>query len=175
MWTLIGQGKYGKVHKRGTRIRKVTNSLDAAIEYRALKKLQSIKQIPQNPLLVKGRTLFMNAFKNHNKLITLDMYVPNSKSILIYENIIKLIKRLHRLKISHGDLHGGNILVNPRTGKVYFIDFGKAVIWGNLKSENEAFSKMYKVGPHDGVQTYGPERSRKNIHMLSILKNILKV
>jgi tRNA A-37 threonylcarbamoyl transferase component Bud32 len=37
-----------------------------------------------------------------------------------------LIDKLHSIDILHGDLHGGNIVINPKTEDVRLIDFGQS-------------------------------------------------
>ncbi len=44
---------------------------------------------------------------------------------MVYE-ILKLIKKLNKAGIQHGDLHRRNILVENKTKRIYFTDFGFA-------------------------------------------------
>jgi serine/threonine protein kinase len=41
--------------------------------------------------------------------------------------IIKTVVKMHKLGIAHRDLHGGNIMYNPKINKIKIIDFGRAV------------------------------------------------
>jgi tRNA A-37 threonylcarbamoyl transferase component Bud32 len=43
----------------------------------------------------------------------------------IFSHIIELVKNLHSLEISHGDLHFNNFM-RDNNGRYYIIDFGKA-------------------------------------------------
>lgn len=56
---------------------------------------------------------------------TLSDYYDKGKDISKYEKQIKkLVKKLHKLGIIHGDLHGNNIVIDPKTNEVKLIDFG---------------------------------------------------
>ena len=43
--------------------------------------------------------------------------------ISMIEKIRRVISKLHNLNIFHGDLHGGNIVIDPKTGDIRIIDF----------------------------------------------------
>jgi serine/threonine protein kinase len=47
---------------------------------------------------------------------------------MVQEKIKEALKFIHQQKISHGDIHGDNILVHPETLDVRFIDFGQCTL-----------------------------------------------
>lgn len=47
--------------------------------------------------------------------------------------VLRAYRALRQAGIHHGDLHGGNILVDEKTKRVFFIDFGSAVAYGRYK------------------------------------------
>lgn len=58
------------------------------------------------------------------------IYLKNNKDFLkkILTNILKAIKFLHSIDVSHNDLKPQNILVNQKTGEIKLNDFGSACI-----------------------------------------------
>ena len=63
---------------------------------------------------------------------TLDkVTIPNDFNALrrFLTSVILALTNIHRLGISHGDIHGGNIMVNPSTYEAAIIDFGQATLF----------------------------------------------
>ena len=48
-------------------------------------------------------------------------------------SLVKEIRRLEAKQIVHGDLHRGNVLINPYTGDVHLVDFGSATWFEQTK------------------------------------------
>lgn len=70
-------------------------------------------------------TEYLQDYKTLNKVLEENEMTMKEKSILIC-NIYNAFKVLHEEGIRHSDIHGGNIMVNPKTWNVKIIDFGRA-------------------------------------------------
>jgi serine/threonine protein kinase len=172
MWTPIGKGLSASVYQRGSLIAKLTDKENARYEIPALMKLKKTSFVPKLvgvDVLPNKVVIYTEAFPG--PVISLYDYLktkPLTQSL--YDAIERKVQILHGLGVSQGDLHGDNIMINPRTRKVYIIDFGKSIMWGRAKTERGAFYGLPKAEPHNNVMTYGPVRSRMNLEMLKLLR-----
>jgi hypothetical protein len=96
----------------------------------------------------KATVFLMN--KIGNRVMTLHNYLSshtNKKTNNAVRNSVKeMVKRIHERGISHGNLHGGNILVSigPRGIKLWMIDFGRSTIIPLGMSERNLYHKNFK-------------------------------
>lgn len=59
--------------------------------------------------------------------MTLMEYYDENNSLGPFENkLLNLIDELHKHCILHGDLHGNNVVVDPKTTDIRLIDFGRS-------------------------------------------------
>lgn len=91
-------------------------------------------------LLTKGYRTLYELYEKTNKTI------PDE----CIEIIIKNIKKLHGIGVSHRDLHSMNILYNENTKKIKFIDFGLSIKTDSINSAIvlEKWSQVMKL-PRD--------------------------
>lgn len=67
---------------------------------------------------------------------TLGDWLDGGKSIKsVSAKISKMIDSMHKRGILHGDLHANNIVCNPDTGDIKFIDFAEAMYIDELSSQ----------------------------------------
>mgnify|MGYP001233030820 CR=1 FL=1 len=79
---------------------------------------------------------------NHINAITISQYLnkfitdkyPINHSII--ENIISIIKDIHKKGIIHRDIKPDNILINPDTYKITVIDFGLSIYSNDINTNN---------------------------------------
>ena len=91
------------------------------------------------------KAIVMEYDKNFISMDKLDYnYLKTNKNFLkkILTNILKGIKFLHSIDVSHNDLKPQNILVNPSTGEIKLNDFGSACI-GECSHEIGRTPKYY--------------------------------
>ena len=104
----------------------------------ALRKLQTLNFVPKFiGLTFNGSGILMKKFPVHT--ITLSEYLQQKTNInckKILRNLTQLVSRIHGLGISHGNLTiPGNILIDPKTEKLYLIDFGSSQqVTSNIES-----------------------------------------
>ena len=175
MWTRIGKGLSSTVYQRGPIIKKVTDLENARYEVPALLRLKKTGFVPKL-IGLRKRGHLMNIFTEAfpGPVISLYDYLKTRQMTpSLYDAIERKVQILHGLGVSQGDLHGDNIMIDPRTRKIYIIDFGKSIMWGRAKTERGAFYGLPEARPHNNVMTYGPVRSRMNLEMLKLLRSIV--
>jgi predicted unusual protein kinase regulating ubiquinone biosynthesis (AarF/ABC1/UbiB family) len=72
--------------------------------------------------------------------------------------VLRAYRALRQAGVHHGDLHGGNILVNEASNRVYFIDFGSAVAYGRFKPGTQKLKAV--------AMAQGHQMTPNNIQML---------
>ena len=76
---------------------------------------------------VRAQTLILSHMKGYK---TLDSVHPDaygtaaSAPAIVRIKMLREFRKLHTEGLAHGDIHGGNIMVHPRSRKVAIIDFG---------------------------------------------------
>lgn len=76
---------------------------------------------------VRAQTLILSHMKGYK---TLDSVHPDaygtaaSAPAIVRVKMLREFRKLHTEGLAHGDIHGGNIMVHPRSRKVAIIDFG---------------------------------------------------
>jgi len=68
-----------------------------------------------------------------------DLKLDYETAKIIYEKIIENAKKLKEKKLVHGDLNEYNILVNPESLEVYFIDFSHGV-----REDSPIYEELWK-------------------------------
>jgi predicted Ser/Thr protein kinase len=144
----IGAGVYGQVYiacqtKGGCNyVLKVQNDdREFRNEVRLLKKLEGTGLSP------KIYDAWTCKKKGYIILEKLDETLKGSKlpKKEIYKQITKLLKALHRKKITFMDLHWGNAMV--KNGRLYMIDFGLSKDWTGIPAKKkeyiEGFSDLF--------------------------------
>ena len=133
-----------------------------------------------------GLTMFIMTRVGNGKAMTLNKYMkqfPDANKARIQRRIFQIISNLHLRRISHGNLHPGNILVTAdsagRITGMWVIDFGRSKNIPLGKTEREMYANMpinYVFNtPSLFSENYGkiPVRneSRANVHMAKIVYN----
>ena len=107
-------------------------------------KIQTQLNVPGNPARVYVPHLYLGGLvQGTRKFVIIMVAVPGRplESIPPRQRnpwkplVLQAYRMLKKAGVHHGDLHGGNILVDPTTKKVYIIDFGSAVSYGREKSK----------------------------------------
>lgn len=141
---IIGKGADGAVYLTNSgKLLKITRGR-VPQELRSLVSLQNTgfvpKVNPRNLAFVDNYTVFLmdRVGRQGDKVVNLREfynYITLTRSIrpTITQLIKNMVMDMHIRGISHGDLHEGNILVsfrpeNPRTFKLWFIDFGRSSV-----------------------------------------------
>lgn len=91
-------------------------------------------------LLIQGYDTWHNIFINKT--------VPAKAIKKLYE----CIKKLHKIGVSHNDLHANNIFYNKTKNQIKFIDFGLSIMHDSKKLAiiNEVWSKVYGLTKYKG-------------------------
>ena len=139
-----GFGAFGTyyVHsseKYGVKLFRNGDEDDVASEFRRLDKadyagvnvpsplrMQAIKDADGD---IRSQTLILSHMKGYKTLSEehRDAYgTAVNAPLIVQRNIARQFRLLHTAGLAHGDIHGGNIMVNPRSHKVALIDFGYA-------------------------------------------------
>lgn len=66
----------------------------------------------------------MQGYKEAANLYASSNYDLSSAPLIVRLNAAREFRKLHVGGLAHGDIHGGNILVNPRSKRIALIDFG---------------------------------------------------
>lgn len=136
---------------------------------------------------IKKATVFLMNKINGKNVMTLHTFLATyfpteAKKNIIRKEIFEMIKEIKYKGISHGNLHGGNILVSiSPTGviKLWMIDFGRSRVIPLGMTERNLFSKMKtnRMFNSKGLlsRPYDPARfvpvrnnSRANVNMSNI-------
>ncbi|KAH6574189.1 hypothetical protein BASA61_003890 [Batrachochytrium salamandrivorans] len=78
--------------------------------------------------------------------MTLDNYMEKygrmsvSDARIVFRELVIAILSLRKLGVIHGDIHGGNMLYNPKIGKLKLLDFGRAEPISGWKEERSAYT-----------------------------------
>jgi Lipopolysaccharide kinase (Kdo/WaaP) family len=178
-------------------------------EYEALSKLQGTFVVPrfkkgnghtmnlnENLSEEVQMTMFPNAYGNSNSLTvfimgrvgnanstTLRKYInkhPGANRSAIARRVAHLIKEMHVRGISHGNLHGDNIIVSAdsagRITGMWAIDFGRSRKIPLGKTEMKMYKTMKTTSQHPTYSLYGKTTkvpvyngSRSNVSMLGAI------
>jgi serine/threonine protein kinase len=96
---------------------------------------------PSSVIMVKYPTNLADYIEENNfhQLSQLNQ-IPNQ--------IMVLIDQLHLLDIFHGDIHTGNIVLNPETNDVKIVDFGESRRISRMKqSDIKFFNEVFDINP----------------------------
>jgi len=139
-----GEGAFGTyfVHpseQYGIKLFRNGNEDDVASEFRRLDKADYAGVNVPSPLRmqairdadgeVRAQTLVLTHMKGYK---TIDSEHGNAYGtaadapLIVQRNIARQFRLLHTAGLAHGDIHSGNLMVNPRSRKVALIDFGYA-------------------------------------------------
>jgi len=66
----------------------------------------------------------MGGYQESVNLYPSQDYSLSGAPLIVKLNAAREFRRLHTEGLAHGDIHGGNILVNPRSKRVALVDFG---------------------------------------------------
>ena len=138
-----------------------------------------------------GLTIFIMSKVGNGNVMTLSQYVekfPDANFPRVQQRIFYLIDELHSRRISHGNLHAGNILVTAdskgRITGMWVIDFGRSKNIPVGMTEREYYSTLpinYTFKTSSIVQNAEaniPVRggSRANVHMAKVMfgKNYIR-
>ena len=137
-----GEGAFGTyfVHpseKYGVKLYRNWDEDDVGWEYDRLDKARAAGVNVPQPLAmnavtdengdVRAQTLVLSHMKGYK---TLDSTHPDpygtaaSAPAIVQVKMLREFRKLHTEGLAHGDIHGGNIMVHPRSRKVAIIDFG---------------------------------------------------
>jgi tRNA A-37 threonylcarbamoyl transferase component Bud32 len=128
----VGKGMYGQVSKGcpdkscATQIAVKRSTHDMTNEFAMMRLAYTVapRHIPIPYYLFKcrpaGSTMYYQYIPSKNLY---DYKVITKK--MVYE-ILRLVHKLNRVGIQHGDLHRRNILIENKTKRIYFTDFGFA-------------------------------------------------
>jgi hypothetical protein len=152
-----------------------------------LKEMKNLKNfINQYNTNIKKATVFLMNKINGKNVMTLHTFLATyfpteAKKNIIRKEIFEMIKAIKYKGISHGNLHGGNILVSiSPTGviKLWMIDFGRSRVIPIGMTERNLFSKMnvrrmfnsrgLLSRPYEKRQVPVINNSRANVHMSNI-------
>jgi len=129
-----------------------------------------------------GVTAFIMGSVGGGKAMTLEKYAekfPKANRTRIQNRVKYLIEEMHVRGISHGNLHGGNILVTADlTGRItgmWAIDFGRSTRISRKKTERQHYglkptSEHFTPSLFKNKEGYVPvfNGSRMNVHMARI-------
>ena len=140
----LGEGAYGTyfVHtsgKYGVKVFRNGAEDDVEKEFDLLDRAKAAgvnvpQPLAQNAVLdedgyTKSQTLVlehMKGYKEAGKLYPNGGYNLSKAPLIVQVKALREFRKLNVEGLAHGDIHGGNILVNPRSKKVALIDFGYA-------------------------------------------------
>ncbi|RPI68086.1 MAG: hypothetical protein EHM43_05955, partial [Ignavibacteriae bacterium] len=89
-----------------------------------------------------------------------DGSVTRRKAWYIMRGIVAALDELHGMNIVHGDLHPGNIIVNPETNDVKLIDLGLSFVIGQA-------SQTESMGVMEGAVAYmAPEKTGRTSYVV---------
>jgi hypothetical protein len=134
----------------------------------------------------KKATVFLMNKVNSGKVMTLHAFLSKMKQNESTKNrfrrtIIEMIKQIKSKRISHGNLHSGNILVSVTPQgkiKLWMIDFGRSSVIPIGMTERNVFAKkratqmfnsrglLSQLGENRTVPVFNG--SRANVHMANI-------
>lgn len=158
----VGEGAYGTyfVHtsgKYGVKVFRNGDEDDVEKEFDLLDRARSAgvnvpRPLAQNAVLdqdgyTKSQTLVlehMRGYKEAAKLYPSGGYDLSKAPLIVQVKALREFRKLNVEGLAHGDIHGGNILVNPRSKKVALIDFGYATAIDDVAHPQHG---------RDGVQT----------------------
>jgi thiamine kinase-like enzyme len=174
--SILGKGANGAIYTTNSgKLLKVVHEINPQ-EYNSLLALKNTKFVPKvyNRAYVNDYTVFtMNKVgRNSNMVVTLDNfrnYVKNNKNVP--KQLSQMVSNMHRRGISHGDLHGGNILVsfkpgNPSRYKLWFIDFGRSTVLPMGFTESNFFN-VHGVKHDEFERISGFSKKRKVLPVFS--------
>jgi hypothetical protein len=79
------------------------------------------------------------------KFCRMHSYEEFSSLVPVFENLATAIRSMHNLEICHCDLHTRNVIVDPKTFKVSFVDFER-VSFGNIcYCSSEDIRKIFHI------------------------------
>lgn len=135
---VLGQGAFGKVYQRGDVVVKVISVANEDLVKDEVEITREMGKLGVGPKILSEIAFerkggFMQATYAMEKVkgVTIaqlgeDSSVDPKKTEAIVTKIMEQGKKMHEAGIVHQDLHKGNIVVDPNTSKVTFIDFGSA-------------------------------------------------
>jgi len=139
-----GEGAFGTyfVHpseKYGIKLFRNGDEDDVASEFRRLDKADYAGVNVPAPLRmsaikdsdgdVRVQTLVMSHMKGYTQLSDTYPhagYNAGNAPLIVQRKIVQEFRKLHTAGLAHGDIHGGNIMVNDRSRKAALVDFGYA-------------------------------------------------
>ena len=104
-------------------------------EWRAMETLRGLKGVPQ-PVALIDADCFLMEFCDGTPLKNLKRGDVAPETL---QQLQSLLSEIHRRGVTHGDLHGGNILVD-NLGNVSLIDWATASIFGSAPKGPKAIS-----------------------------------
>jgi hypothetical protein len=132
--------------------------------------------------LVQGKTIenYLNYLLLHHRTLSLHTALDLA---------LKIGDAMHRLhteyKVVHRDMHWGNIMFNPKNGKIKLIDFGYSInlkrskisqarINADITFAGEVIDEIFKLVPAEHV-TYSPVDMQIHKAALDFVQNTMKV
>ena len=131
----------------------------------------------------------MNNLKqnNQNQVMSFNSYMSNSRVNIVnrkkaFDELVKMVSKLHNnARISHHDLHAGNIYVitdsNGKIKKLTIIDFGRSNTLRPTRStagKNEATARTPKTTATRYGQLYYTKNGSPKVTNISKLNNMAR-
>lgn len=164
---VLGRGANGVVMQNGNRAVKIISG-SSNREARVLRKLQRFSFVPRIHESAKRKTFTaysMNMLKGARTYRVWSRTAPLAAKKKVVAKIRRDLTTLHRMKVLHGDLHYENILVDPKTLKVWIIDFGRARTMRTTENKFYARYQPIKTKTHGNVYVIKGYPSQKNEYM----------
>ena len=122
---LIGEGEYGKVYDIGNNIVVKIGK----ISKNEIEVMEQLRSIPDNPTprliaVSKAANATVMAMEKSSGRPIIEL--SPRESTKVYDQILPTLHKIHRLGISHNDLHEGNVFFNTKTKSITILDFGLA-------------------------------------------------
>lgn len=109
-----------------------------------------LKAPVSEPLAIRSRTMVMQHLDGYKEAQSaFGSYVlgeNSSASVGSRAKILKAFLPLHLDGMAHGDIHGGNVLFNPKTKKVALVDFGYATQRGDHPYDSNSYPAHNRSG-----------------------------
>lgn len=119
----LGEGVFGVAYDLGNGVVLKQGRIKPK-EVQALKDLKSVEGVPR--LITENISQQGNIMVMSKAPGVLVKDLPPKQQAKAWDKTILLLKKIHKAGYAHNDLHGGNVMYNPKTGKVTVLDFGIA-------------------------------------------------